>query len=293
MKIIKYLVLLFVIITFITCKSGPDQNSSLTETEEDNTPEDSLEDINYVLISPSEIFEYIFFEELTPDPQFVNPHTNAVKYITSTKMALNLGVYTTDFIYLNLCSDKQQVLNYYKVILEIAPKINIYSGAEDNLPERLQKHFAIHDSVSELSKQVYYKILEDLEQEGRQKTYSLIAGGVIIESVYLAAMNIKNYSVNKTLTEKLFEQKEFLNNTYNFIASNERDKDIEALLNQLEELKNCFEEIGSTNEKVKVKRNNEGKLQVEGGIENIISTSDLEKLKKVATKIRNEIISDK
>ncbi len=293
MKILKYFTLCVAVIFFISCKTGQNPDNTQADTEEDSIAEDSIPDINYVLISPSEIFEYIFFEELSPDPKFVNPHSNSKKYITTSKMALNLGVYTTDFIYLNLCQDKQQVLNYYKVILEIAPKINIYSGASDNLPERLQKHFANHDSVSELSKQVYYKILEDLEQEGRQKTYSLIAGGVIIESVYLAAMNVKDYDINKALTEKIFEQKEFLNNTYDFIASNKKDKDIDNLLRQLGELKKCFNEIGSTNEKVQLSKNKEGKLKVEGGSENIISANDLEKLKIVATKIRNEIISDK
>jgi hypothetical protein len=208
-------------------------------------------------------------------------------------MAINLGVYTTDFIYLNLCSDKTQLLNYYKVILEMAPKINIYSGAKDNLPERLQKHFAINDSVRELSKQVYYKILEDLEQDGRQKTYSLIAGGVIIESVYLAVMNVKDYSINGTLTQKIFEQKEFLNNTYDFIASNEKDEHIELLLSQLETLKKCFGEIETLNEKVTVSKDKKGQLKVGGGSENIITAKDLEALKIVATKIRNEVISDK
>lgn len=293
MRIKHYVLFVISLICFFGCNTGNQSNEQVNNTGNDSIAADSTNDITYIMISPGEIFEYIFFDELKPDPGFVNPITNAKKYITTDKMALNLGVYTTDFIYLNLCTEKKQILDYYKVILELAPQINIYSGANDNLPERIQKNFAIHDSINDLSKQVYYRILEDLEQEGRQKIYSLIAGGVIIESVYLALMNVKKYEDFKPLTQKIFEQKEFLNNTFNFISTNKTDKDISLLLRKLDELQQCFNNLETSDKSLAIEENAEGHLKIEGGSENIISEKDFEKLKMVASKVRNEIISEK
>jgi hypothetical protein len=278
---------------FTGCQSGSGDKTHENKSDEGLAQSDSTMSTDYVLISPGEIFEYIFFEELQPDPSFVNPYKNAKKYLTSTKMSLNLGVYTTDFIYLNACNNKTEIMNYYKAILEMAPKINIYSGTEERFPERIQKNFANHDSLSELSKLVYYRILDDLQQEGRKKTYSLIAGGVIVESVYLAIMNVKKFEDFIPLTQKIFDQKEFLNNTYDFIASNKQDKDVTTLLSQLEELKQCFEGLKVNTKDLEVSKNDSSHLKVEGGAEIKVSAADFEKLKSTATRVRNEIVSDK
>lgn len=283
---------LFLLLFLIGCKTGNNENIS-EYPENDSINADSVSQLDYVMVSPGEIFEYIFFEELKPDPSFVNPIANAKKYVTSYKMSVNLGVYTTDFIYLNLCSDKINTIEYYKTILEIAPKINIHSGLDENLPDRLHKNLTNRDSLDQLSRSVYYNILEDLEQEGRKKTYSLIAGGVIIESIYLAVMNVKNYEDYKPLTYKIFEQKEFLNNTYNFVSSIKKDEEIELLLSKLERLKNCFDNLEKTRKELKVNKNKSGHLEVKGGEEYIISSADFDNLKKISTEVRNEVISIK
>lgn len=293
MKISKIIILFLGLVFFTMCNTITPKKEAETGTEDFIEEIDSLADIEYFMISPSEIFEYIFFEELKPDPSFVNPPSNARKYVTTNKMALNMGVYITDFIYLNLSSDKTQAINYYKVIQEIAPKLNIYSGTRDNIAERLQKNFANHDSVTEISKFIYYKILEDLELEGRRKLYSLMAGGVIIESIYLGAMNINDFNENQSLIEKVFEQREFLNNTYEFISATQTDNDIRSLLNKLEELKKCFGELETSDGKLIVSKNNNGHLKVEGGSKVVISAEGLDKLKEVASKVRNEIVSEK
>lgn len=283
--------LLILIASFIGCNSDSKRPSD-NHMEHDSTSVDSIASVDYLLVSPGEIFEYIFFEELEPNPAFVNPTSNAVKYLTSYKISMNIGVYTTDFIYLNLCADKINSLDYYKTILKLAPKINIYSGVGENFPERLQKNLTNRDSVDEISRQIYYRILEDLQLEGRQKTYSLIAGGVIIESIYLAVMNVKNFEDFKPLAHKIFEQREFLNNTYNYIASNKKDQEIVSMLNNLGKLKACFDHILKAKKEVSVSRNKDH-LVVEGGTEYVVTAADFEKLKLSAIEVRNEIVSAK
>jgi hypothetical protein len=291
MKISLYIIIFFFVASFVGCNSDSKTASGNNE-EHDSTSVDSSASTDYILVSPGEIFEYIFFEELEPDPAFVNPSSNATKYLTTYKMSVNIGVYTTDFIYLNLCADKINSLDYYKTILTLAPKINIYSAIGENFPERLQKNLTNRDSIDEISRQVYYRILEDLQLEGRQKTYSLIAGGVIIESIYLAVMNVKNYDDFKPLARKIFEQREFLNNTYNFIASNKTDPEIVSMLSNLEKLKVCFDQILKAKKEVKVSKNKDH-LAVEGGTEYIITSADFNKLKTTAIEVRSEIVSAK
>lgn len=292
MKIILYAFLFYAIATFNACNPRSNKEASRTNEIENSPTNDSIFTSEYILLSPGEIFEHIFSEVSDPNPDFVNPKTNLKQYNTSTQIALNLGVYATDFIYLNQCPNKINSLEYYKIIIDLAPKINIYSGLKENFPERIRKNLSNGDSLNEISKQVYYYILEDLEQEGRKKTYSLIAGGVVIESIYLAVMNVKNNDDFIPLTESIFDQGYFLNNTYTYIGSLKTDPDISKLLIKLEELKTCFDNLPTINKKRKVRKNKNGHLSIEGGDKYKFTSEDFERLKNVAIKVRTEIISN-
>ena len=205
-------------------------------------------------------------------------------------MALNLGIYVTDFAYLNLNDDKSMALDYFKVIRDMSQKINIYGLFNESILTRLENNLTKRDSLNVISKEVYYNMLTILETSKRNNIYALIACGALVESLYLSTMIVTNYSDYQVKAHKIFEQKYVLTNFYDFASQYSSDPDVKAMLIQVDNLKNILQGSGITTTEKKVKKINKNQVEIKGGEDIVVTEKSFKNFKENVIKTRQDII---
>lgn len=294
---------------FIQCNSGNkskksdlihkiDTTSFITTSGNDSTSkgestgkQDSAGNISFLLPSPDEILSEIFGNKLIFNPELVNPGNNSEKYLNNKNIALNLGIYITDFAYLNLNDSKSEALDYFKVIREMSQKVNIYGLFDEKIINRLETNLTNKDSLNVISKEIYYNMLSILESSKRNNLYALIASGALIESLYLSTMIVTNYSDYQLVAKKIFEQKYVLTNLYDFASQYSRDPDVKSVLSKIDNLKNILIGSGIKTSDKKIKKISKENFEIIGGDEIIVTEKSFQYFKDNVIKSRKEIIN--
>ena len=75
-----------------------------------------------------------------PYPELLNDPTNASKYLTKQKMAVNFGVYTTDIICSALYDQAQTVLRYKQAIQLLIEGLGLQSAVDQQMLEKLEEN---------------------------------------------------------------------------------------------------------------------------------------------------------
>jgi hypothetical protein len=262
-----------------------------TTAKQDSVYEFPDSQVSFMLPSPDEILGEILSTRMDYNVDYLNSRKNASKYIDTRKKALNLGVYLSDLAYANLNEDKTEAFEYFKVVRDLAQKIQIYQVFNQRFYDRIQANLTKKDSLNAISKEIYYKVLDVLESSKRNNIYALVASGALIEALYLSSVSVKNYADYKPVAQKIFEQKYVLNNFYEFASQYRKDPNVDAVLKLAENLKNILNNAGVkvTNKKVTVESKNH--LVISGG-EDIVVTEDVFNIfRSNVIKIRSEIIS--
>jgi hypothetical protein len=311
MKTKQLVICLGIIAGLLGCNSGSQKSTSnppkatdTTKISPSNRPiakadtlptepvekKDSIATINFLLPSPDEILSEIIPGKVEFNPQLVNPKTNVSNYLDTKYQALNLGVYLTDFAYLNLNDKKNEALAYFKVIRNLAQKVNIYGLFNQSVYDRIQNNLANKDSLSSISKELYYNMLDILESAKRNNIYALAASGALIEALYISTMVVKNYTEYQTVAQKIFEQKYVVSNFYEFASQFEGDKDVKSILIQINNLKQALESSPVKTTEKKVKMDKKDHFIIGGGEEIIINEVTFKHFKENVIKTRNSFI---
>jgi len=247
--------------------------------------------MDILLLSPNEILEEMLVHKQTLNAQLVNLPTNAPKYLDRKQQSLNLGVYLADFAYLNLGTDKTNSLAYFKIIIDLSQKINIYGNFDEAFFTRLQNNLTNNDSILSLSKEVYYSLASTMQETSLPDAYALMSSGAFIESLYLAVMNIPRYEEFKEAAQKIFEKKQLLESYYTFASAYNRYPDVKSVLAQLKTLKQILDESKITTTKTTIMKNKNNHLTVRGGDEIEVTEAAFYKFKQNVIKIRQDIVN--
>ena len=277
--------------TSATAESNKSVETKDTASTEITKKKDLANNINFLLPSPDEILAEIIPSKVEYYPQLINPKGNVSNYIDTKYQALNLGVFLTDFAYLNLNDKKNDALAYFKVIRELSQKVNIYGLFNESIYNRIQNNLTNKDSLSNISKEIYYKMLDILESSKRNNIYALAASGALIEALYISTMVVKKYTDYQQVAQKIFEQKYVLTNFYEFASQFDDDKDVKSILIQVNDLKKTLESSATKKTEKKVKVDKKDHITIGGGEDIIIDEVTFKKFKENVAKIRNNIIS--
>ncbi len=300
---------LFTVALFSSCKSGNknkhndsihniDTSAFIASSAKDtssnfasNIKEDTVSNISFLLPSPDEILSEIFGDKIVFKPELINPANNSNKYLNNKKIALNLGIYITDFAYLNLNDSKSDALDYFRIIRNMSQKVNIYGLFNEKILNRLENNLTNKDSLNVISKEIYYNMLSILESSRRNNIYALIASGALVESLYLSTMIVTNYSDYDVVANKIFEQKYVLTNFYDFANQYSNDPDVKSVLMQIEKLRDILKVSGVKTKEKKVKTINKEKFEINGGDEIIVTEKSFRLFKDNVIKTRKDIIN--
>ncbi len=232
-------------------KNKDSANSEISNDFNADLDDDLVEKINtakrifYSLPSPLETAMLIKSAGATYEESLLNPHANAGKYNTNLKMALNLGIFSTDLSYASLFDQTQATLDYINAAKKMADGLEILDAIDEQTITRLEENINNRDVIIDIISETLLNSTSFLEDKGLQATSAVILVGGWIEGLYIATNLVPedaNLKENK-LVERIVDQKLSLNIVTNLLETNQESVEVQTVRKDIETLKNIFDQI--------------------------------------------------
>lgn len=179
------------------------------------------------------------------DQELLNPVSNALNYNTNMKMALNLGIYSTDLSYASLFEQSQTILDYVNVTKRMADGLAILDAIDENTIRRLEENINNKELIIEIISETLLNSNSFLEDKGLQSIASLILVGGWIEGLYLAVNLVEPDSDIKgnQLVDRIAEQKITMDIVVNLLQDYMDNINIQIIMKDMQELKEIYDKV--------------------------------------------------
>ncbi len=246
------IILLLILGQFISgCNQGPRQEA--TDLLSDSFQEGDLR-FNDVMIAeiissvpnPVELTSVLHKSGVVYSQDLLNPAGNLSNYNTNFQRALNLGVYGTDLIYMNINDRTVATLRYLSNIRELASDLRVEQFFDYSTLNRLSESSKNVDSVLFITNTGFDKMSRYLIDQGRSNIAILISAGTWIESLYIAT-HVQTTSANReTINKRIGEQKKVLDNLLLLMNSYGQNPSFDELIDDLMTVKKEFDNVTIT-----------------------------------------------
>ena len=191
---------------------------------------------------------------------FMDDIVNGVEHVeqykkSNSKLAMNLGVYSTDIGYLACYNHTEKALTYIEVCQKIAEYIGISTAYGEDLGERFKKNMGNIDSLAVIINQGMGRIEERLEKLNELSMASLSLTGSFIEGLYIITKIIESHENNDQFSRKekqtiiapliniIIAQKVPLLDNISMLKSIERNADVVFILDNLNLLRFRYDDL--------------------------------------------------
>lgn len=296
----------FVAVGMFACGSGekPTDNSIddfLTEGEEETTegddpgiPQEVINEFMNALPSPLETSVALKESGIPYSSDFLNDPQKVSHYNSAFSRAMNLGVYGTDLGYTNIYEQNQDAIFYLNAIRDLADELSIGQFFEFTTIKRLATQSTNLDSLLLVTTQNFNKINEHLQSKKRSNLSVMLLAGGWIEAMQISCKVSQANPENKTLRDKVAEQKVVCENI-NFLLSIYVDSNpyVKDLHEDMQRLFAAFEQIEV------ITKYGEQEVQIIDGVPTIVDSTtqetnatqeDIDKISSIVYEIRNRIV---
>ena len=252
---------------------------------------ESRKSVFYGLYSPNEISEMLKGGGIKYEPSAFLPIEKANKFTSSSKIAINLGVYGADFSIAKMFDDPEEAIRYMGAINLLSDKLGIPAGILESSALKIEQNIGDIDSLSNIAMEVFATSTEFLLETGRENALSLILMGGWIEGMYQALNIFETDSVpNPQMVEMIMEQKYALNFLLTFLKNQYEDPDVAYYYRLLEILADHFEGLEIYYRPGEVEIDTARKLITTKWNRFDYSISAIEDIKQIVTSIRSIMI---
>ena len=169
-----------------------DVTVNLADLVRDSAYFDMARRVLYSLPTPVEMSILIKNLGIPWNSELLNDPEKASEYLTSNKMALNLGAYLTNLTYSGLFDQSQMALRYKLAIGQLIEGLGLQSAINFSTLQELEQNINDKDRVLRIISDTYYSCAALLNESERYAlTLRILAGGWV-ESMYIAT-NMLNY----------------------------------------------------------------------------------------------------
>ncbi len=232
-----------------SCSEEAKKVESTTSSDVKSEPKSSamFEVEGKVFSIPSPIQTALLLKESgnTFNKDVLNPTSNASKYISSAKKALNLGVYGTNLGYVTIFEETQSSIAYLATSKSIASDLGIANIFNQSLLARYEKNISNKDSLLTLVSDAFRATDRYLKDNNQEDLGALILAGGWIETLFLASQTIDIES-NPIIKNRIGEQKITIENLIKLLLTLKESDDINRLVADLNELKEIFNQVEYT-----------------------------------------------
>ncbi len=178
------------------------------------------EETFYGVLTPVEICSIFNRLGVPYNSAALNTTENSKQYLSTSKAAINTGIYGVDFGYLKMFGVGQEVINYMMTIRELSNKLGIPDEMIIEPIRRVQNDLADPDSLTTLMQKAYLDIEDHLRDNGRESTAGLIVMGGWVEAMYIATQLVYNpANPDAVVVQKIAEQKYTLTSLLSFMKN--------------------------------------------------------------------------
>jgi hypothetical protein len=282
----------------VGCKQGQKQEATdlLHDTHDPEglrMSEAMVKEIISSIPNPVEMAFALQKNNVVYSQQLLNPSGNIDNYNTNFQRALNLGVYGTDLIYMNIYDRTVATLRYLTNIRELAADLRLEQFFDFNTLNRLSESSKNVDSVLFITNSGFDKMTRYLINQDRSSIAVLISAGTWIESLYIATHAPTTPENIELINKRIGEQKKVLDNLILLMDAYEQNQGFDELLLDLKNLKNDFDQvtISYIYAEPSVKEQ-DGLLVVVDNSRSVVDISDdtVKRIAEAVAKIRNRII---
>lgn len=173
----------------------------------------------------------------------LNPVSNISNYNTNFKKALNLGVYGTDLVYMNIYDRTIATLRYLGNVRDLAGDLRVSQFFDYQTLNRLSESSRNIDSVLFITNSGFDNMSNYLIDQDRSNISVLISYGTWIQSMYIAT-NVQTVPPKSAeIHQRIGEQKKVLDNMLLLLHTYRSDPNFQDLIDDLMKLKRAFDEV--------------------------------------------------
>lgn len=283
-----------IVLAFYSCGSGTNDTVKETTDSLASTPVPDTakkQNVFYSIPSPIQLGQFLKRSGASYDVKVLNPLDNASKYSSTTKKALNLGVYSADLSYSAIFNQTQEIQSYLNGSKKLAEDLGISNSFSKETIKRMEINIANKDSVLQIISEIFLNSNESLKDNDQSGISGLVITGGFIEGLYVGTYVAKTVKKNGGIITRIAELKGSLNNLITLLSLEKQDADIVDLINDLKSIKEVYDEMVVTESKAVVKADTtKNTMTIGGSAHYSLSKEQLEKITSKAESIRAKII---
>ena len=293
----SFLIILVLPIMMFSCNRSGEKNNEVN-VDDFASSEGIFDDIStakkifYSLPSPLETAMLIKNAGAEYNEQLLNPVENADNYTTNKKMALNLGIYTTDLSYASLFDQAQTSINYMNASKKMADNLGILDAIDENTLKKLEDNLGNKQEIMNIISETFMSSSSYLKENNRPAVATVVLIGGWIEGLYLATTLVGDKPIESNkLVDRIVDQRLSYDILLKLIEEYKDSEDISALKVQMSTLDEVMMKIKITSteiEPVKDEKTNVTTLKVQNEV--IITKETFDELTQVVKTLRNDFI---
>jgi hypothetical protein len=198
----------------------------------------------FSLPSPFHVSDLVIKISEDFNSDLLNQTSNKMKYISTEKKALNLGVYTADLGYCNVYDQYALTSQYIKVVRSLSSDLQILNVYTTEILDEIERNLQNKDSLHKIFAESYREADIYLSDNEREDVSVMIMAGGWIESMYLMTQ-ISQKNQNLFLIERIGEQKYSLENIVKLMLQYKNSSTIisNEILEKLLDLKKTYSNL--------------------------------------------------
>lgn len=211
------------------------------------------------------------------------------EYISSSDLAINLGVYVTDAAYLNLFMQYSGMTSYLESVFKIIDKLDMGGVYLEFDFKKVFREMDNLDSLIVISEGLYHSVTNYMTENNNEAQLCLISYGSIVELLYLTLESIPEFDETDPVLQSIYDQHMQLANLIEFANQYSDVPEIIEMNKQLGNIKNALSEVEHVDSETTVKETAEGKLHIGGGKKQKFTEEKFIKLKTVVSEARQKV----
>jgi hypothetical protein len=252
-KILAGIILPILMISFIfltscnSCKSRvAEKQQEKSELAQVDSLENQIEENVYPLPTSAEVIKMLTDLEVGYIIGISNPVENTKKYFSSTKRAINMGVYGADLSYATLYNMQQMVINYLDAIRSLSNELNMSKIYNAALYDSIKKNYDNKDELVRILTEAFNETYIYLADNDQQPLALLVVGGAWVEGMYLTThVSEAAYQV-AGISKVLLEQKKSFELFLEITKPYANDPSVSDFVAKLEPIRKVYEGLGTS-----------------------------------------------
>jgi len=248
------------------------------------------EKIFYAIPSPMETAALLKKAGAEYNKDLLNDIHNVDNYTSSTKMALNLGVYGSDLSYTSVFEQTQESMFYTSCAKKLSDKLDISDAFNEETMARMDENIDHRDSLLSIISETYWIVDAYLKENDRDNTSALIIVGGWVEGLYIASQ-VAVTAPTEELGQRIAEQKLSLGDMIALVSTYKEDESLAMVLVDLKNIQAAYAEVNVSSGEGEITGEENGVAIIGGSSAASITDEQLTNIAATVKTIRDSYIN--